>query len=124
MLFLDIELPDTNLKSIEEKIKIISSIIDEIDDKVHENYYLNVFSSGTEKEINLKDINLFINASVNIKTHVPYFDKHQWDGQILENNNEFLILKINNKGKIQKVKILKKDINKIKTTAKIRKDKK
>lgn len=120
--FLDIELPDTNLKSIEEKTKLISNIIDEID-KTNDNYYLNVFSSGTEKEIKLKDINLFIGKYLSIKSSKQYFGKNDWEGDLLENTNEHIILKINNKGRIQKLQIEKKYIVYIKTTAKLRKDK-
>lgn len=120
--FLDIELPDTNLKSIEEKTKLISNIIDEID-KTNDNYYLNVFSSGTEKEIKLKDINLFIEKYLSIKSSKQYFEKNDWEGDLLENTNEYIILKINNKGRIQKLQIEKKYIVYIKTTAKLRKDK-
>lgn len=120
--FLDIELPDTNLKSIEEKTKLISNIIDEID-KTNDNYYLNVFSSGTEKEIKLKDINLFIEKYLSIKSSKQYFEKNDWEGDLLENTNEHIILKINNKGRIQKLQIEKKYIVYIKTTAKLRKDK-
>lgn len=120
--FLDIELPDTNLKSIEEKTKLISNIIDEID-KTNDNYYLNVFSSGTEKEIKLKDINLFIGKYLSIKSSKQYFEKNDWEGDLLENTNEHIILKINNKGRIQKLQIEKKYIVYIKTTAKLRKDK-
>ncbi|WP_022935274.1 ribosome assembly cofactor RimP [Mesomycoplasma moatsii] len=120
--FLDIELPDTNLKSIEEKTKLISNIIDEID-KTNDNYYLNVFSSGTEKEIKLKDINLFIGKYLSIKSSKQYFEKNDWEGDLLENINEHIILKINNKGRIQKLQIEKKYIVYIKTTAKLRKDK-
>ena len=120
--FLDIELPDINLKSIEEKTKLISNIIDEID-KTNDNYYLNVFSSGTEKEIKLKDIDLFIGKYLSIKSSKQYFEKNDWEGDLLENTNEHIILKINNKGRIQKLQIKKKYIVYIKTTAKLRKDK-
>ena len=120
--FLDIELPDTDLETIEFKSKIISKIIDEIDDS-NEMYYLNVFSSGTEKEIKLDNINFYINEYILIETSKHYLEKQKWEGDLIENNQDHIILKINNKGRFQKLKILKQDIVFIKTTAKLRKEK-
>ena len=120
--FLDIELPETDLETIEFKSKIISKIIDEIDDS-NEMYYLNVFSSGTEKEIKLENINFYINEYILIETSKHYLEKQKWEGDLIENNQDHIILKINNKGRFQKLKILKQDIVFIKTTAKLRKEK-
>ncbi|MBD5423376.1 MAG: hypothetical protein HDR43_02685 [Mycoplasma sp.] len=121
--FLDIELPESKLNVIEEKTKIISKILDEIDDGTIDNYYLNVFSSGTEKEIDLKNIDLFINNNLLIKTTKPYLEKQEWEGILVSNDLSNITLKINNKGRMQKLKINKTDINFIKTTAKFKKEK-
>ncbi len=120
--FLEIELPDSDLKTVEEKSKIISQIIDEIDDS-SENYYLDIFSSGTEKEIELKNINLFLNQYISVKTSKHYLEKCEWEGDFIENNINNIVLRVNNKGKFQKLKIEKTDISYIKTTAKLRKEK-
>ena len=120
--FLEIELPDSDLKTVEEKSKIISQIIDEIDDS-SENYYLDIFSSGTEKEIELKNINLFLNQYISVKTSKHYLKKCEWEGDFIENNINNIVLRVNNKGRFQKLKIEKTDISYIKTTAKLRKEK-
>lgn len=118
--FLDIELPDIDLKTIENKSKIISKIIDQIDQS-DENYYLNIFSSGTEKEIEIKNINLFIGENIFVEINKHLLDKNKWEGELIENNKDEIVLKINNKGRFQKIKIKKDNILFIKVTAKIRK---
>lgn len=119
--FLDIELPDTKLSEIEYKSKIISNIIDEINPN-EENYYLNIYSSGTEKEIELKNINLFLEKNLLIKITKQYLDKTEWEGILIESLPNEIVLKINNKGRIQKLKVKKEDIYYVKTTAKLRKE--
>lgn len=122
LTFLDIEIPETSLNEIEKKSKIILNLINEIDD-TNTDYYLNVYSEGTEKEIDIKNINLFIDQYILIKTNNHYLDKSEWEGHLIENNINDIVLKINNKGRFQKLKINKKDISFIKTTAKLRKEK-
>ncbi len=122
LTFLDIEIPESSLIQIEEKSKIILNLINEIDDS-NINYYLNIYSAGTEKEIELKNINLFIDQYLLVKTHKHYLNKIEWEGYLIENNINDIVIKINNKGRKQKLKIDKKDISFIKTTAKLRKEK-
>ena len=122
LTFLDIEIPETSLDQIEEKSKIILNLIHEIDDD-NIDYYLNVYSEGTEKEIDLKNINLFISQYLLVKTNKHYLHNVEWEGHLIENNINDIVIKINNKGRIQKLKINKKDISFIKTTAKLRKEK-
>ena len=63
------------------------------------------------------------NQYILIKSTKTYLEKNEWEGHLIENNIDNLILKVNNKGRFQKLKILKKDIHFIKTTAKLRKEK-
>lgn len=118
--FLDIELPDNDLKTIESKTLIISKILDELDLKIN-NYYLNVYSSGTEKEFELDEIDKLINKNILVKTKKHYFDKNLWEGKMIFNDENEIILHVNNKGRFQKLKIQKEQIEKIKTTAKLKK---
>lgn len=122
-IYLDIELPDKDLKSIESKTKLILSLIEEID-HTNEDYFLNIFSSGTEKEIDIKNIGLFIGENLLVKTKKPYLEKQEWEGPLEENEHLLIVLKVNNKGRFQKIKIKKEDISFIKTTAKLKKEKK
>ncbi len=121
--YLDIELPDIDLNEIEKKTRVILEIIRKIDNS-SDDYYLNVFSSGTEKEIDLKNIGLFINQYLQVRTNKHYLDKNEWEGNLIENKPEEIVIKINNKGRIQKLTIEKKNISFIKTTAQIKKMKK
>ena len=74
LTFLDIEIPETSLDQIEEKSKIILNLIHEIDDD-NIDYYLNVYSEGTEKEIDLNNINLFIDQYLLVRTNKHYLHK-------------------------------------------------
>ena len=71
----------------------------------------------------MKNINLFIDQYLLVKTHKHYLNKIEWEGYLIENNINDIVIKINNKGRKQKLKIDKKDISFIKTTAKLRKEK-
>ena len=71
----------------------------------------------------MENINFYINEYILIETSKHYLEKQKWEGDLIENNQDHIILKINNKGRFQKLKILKQDIVFIKTTAKLRKEK-
>lgn len=121
--FLDVELPDKDLKQIEEKSKIISKILDKID-KSDEMYFLNVYSAGTEKEISISDLENNVEENLLIKTKKAYLDKNSWEGILKDCNEEIITLLVNNKGRFQKLKIEKKEIEYAKLTAKLTKEKK
>lgn len=116
--FLDIELPDKDLDTIQKKTLVISKILDEIDSDI-ENYYLNVYSSGTEKNIKINDIDKYLNCYIMINLHKHQLNKNCWEGMLININDESITIQINNKGRFQKLIILKSNIKDIKITAKL-----
>lgn len=120
--FLDIELPDHNLKTIEEKSKIISQLLDEIS-PYESSYYLNVYSAGTEQNLDPNDLDQHLMANVQIETKKAYLEKNKWEGQLVLNTAEQIKLIINNKGRFQKLVVEKSDLELIKLSAKLKKEK-
>lgn len=121
--YLDIEIPCDNLDEITQKTKTISTLLD--DKKVFDTdkeYYLNVFSTGTEQEINIDDLKNHINENVFIEFQKTTFNLNFVEGYLMDVWENEIILKINLKGLITKKTIEKKNIKFIKKTAKIRKD--
>ena len=74
------------------------------------NYYLNIYSTGTEKEIKIDNLNLFLNSYLFFELKKQILDKNKWEGTLIENNNDHVVLKINKKGRFQKITILKENI--------------
>lgn len=121
--FLDIELPENDLKVIEEKSRIISNILDEIN-PYETSYFLNVYSAGTEQMINLNDLDEHLDKNIWIELKKDYLSKNYWEGKLIQNNQFAVTLLVNNKGRFQKLVINKEDITFIKLSAKLKKEKK
>ncbi|MGL4343486.1 MAG: hypothetical protein ACRCRZ_02895 [Metamycoplasmataceae bacterium] len=122
-LFLDIEIPCSSLEEIVEKSKLISNILDSENILEKENYFLNIYSSGTEKEIGWDELTNHLNKNIFIKLRRNIFKSHQWEGILIDLNEKELILKINIKGLLAKRTFLREDIIFIKQTAKWEKGK-
>ncbi len=123
LLFLDIEINSPTLREIKEKSKIISDILDEIDSSDN-NYYLNIFSSGAEKEINIDNIENYINK--NIKT---FLTKEQnngsfFEGELVEVTKATIKMRINFKGHFRKLEFDKNNIKQLNESIKLTKNKK
>jgi ribosome maturation factor RimP len=73
LLFLDIEIDYPTMGEIQAKSRIISDIIDEIDTSDKE-YYLNIYSSGAEKDIVLSELKNYLEKFIQI-----YLEKQQHD---------------------------------------------
>lgn len=121
--FLDIELDEKDLNAIEEKTQIILKALNQIDQS-NDEYFLNVYSSGTEKEISKNNLNNHLEEYIHIKTSKQYLDKSEWEGHLKTISQNEIILLVNNKGRFQKLKIDMDDINYIKKTAKLSKERK
>lgn len=121
--FLDIKLNYSTLVEIEEKSKIISNILDEIDTSNKE-YYLNIYSPGAEKNINFKDLSDYIKKNIQIFLINPHLDNYWFEGELIEINDDSIVLIINMKGCFRKIKFLISNINKIKKSIKVTKTQK
>lgn len=92
----------------------LSKELDKIDDSTNR-YLLEVSSPGAEKKLrNDQEINEAISKYVHVKLKNEIFE-----GFLLENNNDNIVLKINIKGRIKNQIIKKDDIKLIRLAVKI-----
>ena len=123
LLFLDIEIDSPTLKEIENKSRIISNALDEID-KTNKEYYLNIYSSGAEKNIDLKNISNYLEKHIQIILIKPMLDNNLFEGQLIEINENFIKMRINMKGCFRKLDFQHSNIKQIKQSIKLTKTKK
>ncbi|MGL5732973.1 MAG: hypothetical protein ACRCXE_02810 [Metamycoplasmataceae bacterium] len=121
--FLDIEINYSTLAEIEEKSKIISNILDEID-KSDKEYYLNIYSPGAEREIEFQELENYINKYIKITLKNQQLNNTIFDGELLEIGEESLKLKVNIKGCIRKIDFKISNIKNINKSIKVAKTKK
>ena len=120
--FLDVELPDRDLKTIEAKSKLISQLLDQMS-APDGSYYLNVYSAGTEQQLTLDEVANHFGANVWVETNNPYWNRSNWEGQLVNATPLTITLLVNNKGRFSKLVIDQADINLIKLSAKVTKEK-
>ncbi|MGL5617739.1 MAG: hypothetical protein ACRCWU_01635 [Metamycoplasmataceae bacterium] len=116
--FLDIEINYSTLAEIEEKSKIISNILDEIDTSDKE-YYLNIYSPGAERVIEFQDLENHINNHIKITLKNHKLNNTIFDGELLKISEESLKLKVNIKGCIKKIDFQISDIKNINKSIKV-----
>ncbi len=120
LLFLDIEIDSPTLVEIEKKSKIISNILDEID-QTDKEYYLNIYSSGTEKNIDWENIHDYLEENIKIKLINPILDSHDFEGTLIEVNESSIKMKINMKGCFRKLEFQNSNIKQFKQSIKLNK---
>ncbi|MDK2819608.1 MAG: hypothetical protein KFW07_02105 [Mycoplasmataceae bacterium] len=123
LTFLDIEIDYKNLNEVEEKSKIISDILDEIDNN-EKQYYLNVYSSGAEKNINWEDVNNFYEKYIQVILIKPYLNSNSFEGELIDIQEESLKLLVNLKGCFRKLEFQKSNIKELKQSIKLTKKEK
>ena len=108
-----------DLKICEIFSEKINPILDEA--KLIENqYYLDVCSPGEDRVYSFDDLNNMLEWYIEIKTNKPYLkDEYILNGNLLQKEEDFLILKVNQKGRIRKIKIQKEDVASIKLAYKV-----
>ncbi len=121
LLFLDIEIDCPIMDDIHAKSKVISDIIDEIDTSDNK-YYLNVYSSGAEKNIDFLNINEYIGKYVQIVLINQQFNKLLFEGELIKVEEELVILKINMKGCFRKIEFQNSNIKQFKQSIKTKKE--
>lgn len=123
LLFLDIEINCPTMKEIEHKSKIISNILDEIDNS-EKIYYLNIYSSGVEKEIKLNEIENYVEKNIKISLINQYLNSNYFEGELIEISDESIKMKINIKGCFRKLEFRKDNIKQLNESIKLIKNKK
>ncbi|MGZ9432124.1 hypothetical protein [Mycoplasma sp. 613B] len=106
--FLIIKTNFTDLNDIEKISRKISDFLDK-EDSIKEEYYLDVFSKGSDIDINIENIEEFINK----KIQIWFNEKDFIIGKLIQNNENTLLLEINLKGRMKKEEINKEKIEKI-----------
>ncbi|MBN3535030.1 ribosome assembly cofactor RimP [Mycoplasma procyoni] len=108
--FLRVKTALRSLSDIETLSRKISDFIDKHDTGTEE-FYLDVFSKGAEEEVKIEDLDNFIEKNLQVWLSPDHFIL----GNLLENKEDSIILKVNKKGRIAKEEITKEKINKINT---------
>ncbi len=121
LLFLDIEIDCPTMDEIQQKSRIISNIIDEIDTSDKE-YYLNIHSSGAEKDIDFSDLENYIEKYIQIVLIKEQLESLSFEGELIEVNKDFIILRINMKGCFRKIEFQNSNIKQFKQSIKRKKE--
>ena len=116
--FLKIQVLFRSLDKISNASKEISVFLDKIN-FTNKNYFLDVFSPGAEKEIDLRNLKKFIGKNIYVELHKKIKDKIKFIGELFSLENNKIIIKWNLKGQIKKEKINIDNIKKIKNYIKI-----
>ncbi len=116
--FLSVELFATDFDEVIEISRKISNHLDIID-KSDDEYILDVYSKGTDHEIDLNDLEKFLNENVMVILKTSIQDKDEFTGELVEDQLEYISVNWNAKGQFRKQKIEKKNIKTIKLFAKI-----
>ncbi len=120
--FLRVELDEKNLDTIIKISKEISIYLDEID-YLEDDYFLDVYSSGTEKSIEIENAKDHIEDNVLVSVNEVIKGQKSFEGTLLEVDQDSLLIRWNAKGQFRKQKIEFKNIEELRLSSKIRKDK-
>ena len=120
--FLRVEVNYKNMPDVLFISKEISSFIDEIDQS-EKKYILDVYSSGAEIIIDIRDLKDYLNKNILINLNKEIKIKTSFEGQLLEIDNNHLKIRWNAKGQFRKQDINFEDIKNIKLSLKVGKGK-
>ena len=116
--FLRIEIQKSKLTEITDISRKISEYLDETNLVKHE-YYLDVFSSGVDQEIDLSNIEKYIDQYIYVELKKNVKSKISFEATLITVGEESITIKWNNKGRFQKVDISKENISKAVKTVKV-----
>lgn len=111
---------EVNLKSLDEIAMLsreISAYLDTVDHDIEE-YYLDVFSSGTDQSLDINDLDKHLEANVFVELNEEIKDYKSFEGTLIEVTEEKIVVKWNAKGQFRKQEIQKNNIKDIKLYAK------
>lgn len=118
LLFLNVELNLTDFDEVVSASRNISAHLDEINYSDDE-YFLDIYSKGTELELDLSNVNEYLNKSVSIDLKKSVKSKIEFIGDLVEVKEDSLILRWNAKGQFRKQELEFKNIENIKLFTKI-----
>ncbi|MCU4706652.1 ribosome assembly cofactor RimP [Mycoplasma sp. CSL7503-lung] len=106
---LEVTVNHTNLKDVETLSKKISLFL-ETQKWFTDNHYLEVLSKGFDTNIDIDQLDKFINKDVTLKLKKSYFGQDIFVVKILEDKLDSFIASWNKKGQFKKIEFEKKDI--------------
>lgn len=111
--YLRVEVKHTKMSEIAELSKEINTFLDN-NDPSDENYYLDIFSPGTDQTFDPKNSDEYIgeNVLISLKKHVK--EKNEYIGELLSFDGSEIIVKWNAKGQFRKQAIAIDNIELIK----------
>ena len=116
--FINVELKLSRFDDVITMSKKISEYLDEIDYSEDE-YFLDIYSSGTEQDIELKNVTEYLNQSVQIKLKKSIKGNEEFIGDLVEADDLKVKVLWNAKGQFRKQEINLEDIENIKLFTKI-----
>ncbi|NQZ29188.1 MAG: hypothetical protein HRT98_02275 [Mycoplasmatales bacterium] len=119
--FLRVEVQEPKLNELTILSKEISDYLDTID-QTDKEYFLDIFSGGTDKEVSFDELSEMIEENILVTLVRPIKDKIQFEGTLIEVDSEGLTIKWNAKGQFRKQKLAKEDIEKMNLSAKVKKE--
>lgn len=104
MLFLRVEV---SLKTLDDVSKLSREISDFLDqnDPTEKEYYLDIYSSGAESTIAINDLKNYVDQYVSIDLNSKVKDKLNYEGTIIEADEQKILVKWNAKGQFRKQEI-------------------
>lgn len=118
--YLRVEVNIRSLEEIAKASKAISAFLD-ANDPIDANYYLDIFSPGTDESFNAEDSSDHIGENVLITLKKNIKDKKEFIGELLSANEEEIVVRWNAKGQFRKQPIAIDNIESIKKYTKIKK---
>lgn len=111
--YLRVEVKHTKMSEIAELSKEINTFLDN-NDPSDENYYLDIFSPGTDQTFDPKNSNEYIgeNVLISLKKHVK--EKNEYIGELLSFDGSEIVVRWNAKGQFRKQEIAIDNIELIK----------
>lgn len=119
-MFLRIEVNLHDLNEVASISRDISNFLDTIEKDVeYNNYYLDVYSVGTDVPIAWEDLSQHIDQQISVELSEKVNDRWAFTGKLLFANEAKLTIEWNAKGQFRKQDITSDKIKSLKTTAKV-----
>ncbi len=120
--FLRIEVQEPNLNNLTQISKEISEYLDKID-YFEKEYFLDIQSAGTEQNFLFEDAESRMHKNIKAILVRPIKDKLEFEGELIEVDTTYLVVKWNAKGQFRKQKLESSDIEILSDSAKVIKEK-
>ncbi len=109
-LYVEVDRPSfIDMDGIVKFSEAFSKRLDEIEDEMEEQYVLNCSSADPEREITGENYSDYISSTVRVET----YDDSVVLGELIDSNDELIVVRTNNKGRIKNVQVSSDNIKKI-----------